>query len=108
MACRICNRSSCTESFHSLDEQNEVLDAPESTARIRELEQENAALKHAIIESELCPAELRRIAQNERLVSAHQRGEAADALDWAAREIERLERKQEDLDYTIRRINEEN
>ena len=42
--------------------------------------------------SDLCPTELRRIAQNERLVSANQRGEAADALEWAADEIERYKK----------------
>ena len=37
----------------------------------------------------LCPAELRRLAQNQRLISEHQRGEVADALDWAADELDK-------------------
>ena len=46
MACRICRRTSCTESFHSLDEQ-ETFDqiAGPFEDRIRELEAENARLR---------------------------------------------------------------
>jgi len=41
--------------------------------------------------NELCPAELRRLAGNARQVG-HNLFEFADALDWAAAELERQER----------------
>jgi len=40
---------------------------------------------------QLNPACLRQIAADERTISAHQRGEAIKALEWAANRIERLE-----------------
>jgi len=43
-------------------------------------------------EEALTTKELRRAAQNERLISRNQRGHTADLLDWAAQEIEHLQR----------------
>ena len=40
----------------------------------------------------MTPAELRREANNERLISTNQRGMVADLLEWAAGKIERQER----------------
>lgn len=55
MACRICNRSSCTESFHSLEEQELYLKAASIVQRsntvyeivelLREIDELNAAIE---------------------------------------------------------------
>jgi len=81
MACRICNRSSCTESFHSLDEQNEVLDAPESTARIRELEDENSRLKSDFKDIAFLEAENARLNDDLRVETANVQNWSMSYLD---------------------------